>query len=467
MEKVRFLNYIVSINAEDRQKTEWILKKIITRCLNDPKKSYMRRYELELFNSKDIEKLLTLLENSMSNIRKLALLVIGLVLMNPLSKIFFLEKCGLSLVVGRFFLTRLKYVYNFSSNERHATKNVMKIMKILKVSGTGPKGTMFWYISLDLERNRMAEDFHPKVHEFRVRNMLDQDGNLDLSLVPDPVYHLCGLEFFESDKKLKIEYQIKLQKGVEHEDRNNKPYAQSTMTGNSTKMGRLSYGIGNKLLGRSGVYKGRPVTGVNRLKVMRGSAKAELGGYKTNDKKNPSLYFRSSINQTTGSTKIKREKTDNLNNISGGIKSSLKTGKIGKFSHQAKSKQTYGQGSGTFGSKIPKTLGNKLKMKLQSNMISNSKRNKTKYTKTRLSANMSPFQFGTNSSHLQDRRNTFNYSMRLQSSVQDSGKGGLMDFRSKIGLKGTFKARGDRIKGRKVGGASGRFVKGFKTGHHN
>ena len=92
MEKVRFLNYISSINPEDRQKTERILKKIISKYMSDPRKPYLKRYELELFNSKDIEKLLTLLENSMSNIRKLTLLVIGLVLMNPLSKIFFLEK---------------------------------------------------------------------------------------------------------------------------------------------------------------------------------------------------------------------------------------------------------------------------------------------------------------------------------------------------------------------------------------
>ena len=449
MEKVRFLNYIVSINPEDRQKTEWILKKIISKYLQDPRKSYIKRYELELFNSKDIEKLLTLLENSMSNIRKLALLVIGMVLMNPLSKIFFLEKCGLSLVVGRFFLTRLKYVYNFSSNQRHATRNVMKIMKILKVSGTGPKGTMFWYIALDLERNRMPEDFHPQVHEFRVRNMLDEEGNLDLSRVPDPVYHLCGLEFFESDKKLKVEYQMNLQKGVEHERK--RPYAQSTITGNGSKIGRQSYAIGSKLLGRSGVYKGRPLAG-HRLKVTRGSAKAEME-YK---KKNPSLYFRSSINQSSKN----REKIDSLNNISSQGKP-LKMGN--KFSHLSKLKN-FGRNSGVQ-SKIPKTLGNKLKMKLQNSLITNSKRTKNKIAKPRLSANMSPFQFGTNSTHLQDRRNTFNYSMGLQSSKQESSKGGLVDFRAKMGLKNGFGR--DRVRGGKFGGTSGRFVKGFKTGHHN
>ena len=449
MEKVRFLNYISSINPEDRQKTERILKKIISKYMSDPRKSYAKRYELELFNSKDIEKLLTLLENSMSNIRKLTLLVIGLVLMNPLSKIFFLEKCGLSLVVGRCFLTRLKYVYNFSVNERNATKNVLKIMKILKISGKGPQGTMFWYISLDLERNRMPDDFHPQVHEFRVRDMFDNEGNLDLTLVPDPVYHLCGLEFFESDKKMKIEYQRRLQKG-ESESRMGRTYAQSTITGNG-KISRPSHGME-----RSGVYKGRPLKG-HRLKVMRGSAKAELEGYK--GQKNPSLYFRSSINQGTGG--VKRNKFDNLNNISGNMAKTLKMQGNFKQAFQNKLKGQYGKLPNS--SKTPRTLGNKLKMKLQNSLITNSKRNKNKTQKTRLSTNMTPFQFGTNSTHLQDRRNTFNYSMGLQNSAHDSKMG---DLRAKLGIKGGFGSRANK-RGSKFEGNGGRFVKGFKTGHHN
>ena len=330
MEKARLLNYIAAINPEDRQKTERILYKVISKYLGDPKKSYLKRYELELFNSKDIEKLLTLLENSMSNIRKLALLVIGLVLMNPLSKIFFLEKCGLSLVVGRFFLTRLKYIYNFSHDQRNATKNVLRIMKILKVSGTGPKGTMFWYISLELEKNRMKENFQPKLYDFRVNDMLDPDGNIDLSLVPDPVYNLCGLEFFEIDKKIKIDYQLKLQQQNDldtNETKQHRPYAQSTITGSHTsKIGRPSYGGVSKLLGRSGVYKGRPMTGP-RMKVMRGSAKAEIEGYQSSNQKNPSLYFRSTINKPTSHIKSGGTKFDSLNNISGNITKTLKIGR--------------------------------------------------------------------------------------------------------------------------------------------
>jgi hypothetical protein len=462
MEKVRFLNYISSINPEDRQKTERILKKIISKYMSDPRKPYLKRYELELFNSKDIEKLLTLLENSMSNIRKLTLLVIGLVLMNPLSKIFFLEKCGLSLVVGRCFLTRLKYVYNFSSNQRNATKNVLKIMKILKVSGKGPQGTMFWYISLDLERNRMPEDFHPQVHEFRVRDMFDDEGNLDLSLVPDPVYHLCGLEFYESDKKMKIDYQRRLQKGeIAEDNRMGRTYAQSTITSNS-KAGRPSHGIVNSgNMGRSGVYKGRPLTG-QRLKVMRGSAKAELEGYK--GKKNPSLYFRSSINQGTGIKKKTNSKFDSLNNISGTMTKTLKMQGNFKQVFQSKLKAQYGKLQNS--SKTPRTLGNKLKMKLQNSLITNSKRNKNKPQKSRLSTNMAPFQFGTNSSHLQDRRNTFNYSMGLQSSVHDSNTK-MGDLRAKLGIKGGYGSRGSRIRSGKFESNGGRFAKGFKTGHHN
>lgn len=461
MEKMRFLNYISSINPEDRQKTERILKKIISKYMNDPRKSYSKRYELEHFNSKDIEKLLTLLENSMSNIRKLTLLVIGLVLMNPLSKIFFLEKCGLSLVIGRCFLTRLKYVYNFSNNQRSATKNVLKIMKILKIAGTGPQGTMFWYISLDLERNRMPEDFHPQLHEFRVRNMFDKDGNLDLSLVPDPVYHLCGLEFFDSDKQMKIDYQLRLQQGQpEHDPRLGRPYAQSTITGsNKAKMPKSSYAMAGKGMERSGVYKAKPFTGY-RMKMMRGSAKTELEGYKGG--KNQSLYFRSNIHQGSGARKHPG-KVDTLNNISRTMVKTLKNPGNFKQSLQNKFKGPFGKGPGQGSSKTPRTLGNKIKLKLQNSLATNSKRGKNKPQKGRLSANMSPFQFGTNSTHTHDRRNTFNYSAGLQSSVHE---GKMSDLRSKLGVKGAFGMRGGRGRG-KFEGSSGRFTKGFKTGNHN
>lgn len=458
MEKARLLNYIAAINPEDRQKTERILFKVISKYLSDPKKSYQKRYELEFFNSKDIEKLLTLLENSLSNIRKLALLVIGLVLMNPLSKIFFLEKCGLSLVVGRFFLTRLKYIYNFSLDQRNATKNVMRVIKLLKVSGTGPQGTMFWHISLDLVKNRMAEDFHPKLYEFRVHDMLDAEGNIDLSRVPDPVYNLCGLEFFEIDKQIKIDYQIQLQKKGDFDNseiKQTRPYAQSTITGSNTnKIGRPIYGGVGKLLGRSGVYKGGTAQGV-RSKLMRGSAKAEIEGYQSNGKKNPSLYFRSTINQPTGAMKPVKGKFDSLNNISGTGTKPFRMGKqmLGKLNSNSK------RNSGLMNSKTPRTLGKKIK--LQNSLISNSKRNKVKLQKTRLSANMSPFQFGTNSTHLQDRRNTFNYS----AGVGDGGKQGLGDFRSKFGVKTGFGAKGVRTG--KLAAPSGRFVKGFRTGNHN
>jgi hypothetical protein len=462
MEKARLLNYIAAINPEDRQKTERILNKVISKYLSDPKKSYIKRYELEFFNSKDIEKLLTLLENSMSNIRKLALLVIGLVLMNPLSKIFFLEKCGLSLVIGRFFLTRLKYIYNFSQDQRNATKNVLRVMKLLKISGTGPKGTMFWYISLDLKKNRMAENFHPKLHEFRVHDMLDQEGNIDLSLVPDPVYNLCGLEFFDTDKQTKIEYQLKLQHQSNldaSEIKQTRAYAQSTITASKhNKIGRQSYGGVNKLLGRSGVYKGRPLTGT-RLKVMRGSAKADVEGYQSGNQKNPSLYFRSTINQPSSHVKTGGSKFDSLNNISGNISKTLKMGigkqMLGKMNSNSK------RNSGMMLAKTPRTLGKKIK--LQNSLITNSKRNKVKLQKTRLSTNMSPFQFGTNSTTLQDRRNTFNFS----GGGGEPGRTGLSDFRSKFGVKGSFGVKSNRNRGNKFGAPNGRFVKGFKTGNHN
>ena len=51
-----------------------------------------------------------------ADIRKLAMLVLTLLISNPLSKVYFLEKCGLPLIDGKvaapdqILLTRFKYL---------------------------------------------------------------------------------------------------------------------------------------------------------------------------------------------------------------------------------------------------------------------------------------------------------------------------------------------------------------------
>ena len=387
MEKGKLRTLLGSIRPNNRQKTEAILHKILTLYLRDLNKSYIKQYELEAFNSKDIEKMLTLLENSLSSIRKLALLVIGLVLMNPLSKIFFLEKCGLSLVIGRFFLTRLKYIFNFSINERNATKNVMKIMKILKISGNGPRGTMFWYIPFNPKKGKILEDFRPNVHEFRVHNMLNEEGQVDLSLVPDPVYNLCGLEFFIEDKNIKIEQQMASFKMAEAQK---KTYTQSVVSGKRTsilnhKAPRQSYKGGvSRFLAQSSIHR-------SRIKPKKLGLKPLMGISRPNNK-NPSLYFRSSIQ---------------------------------KPSSNMMSNLDY------------RPSGSKLKQKLQNSLISGKRTKKLidkslfKHDKKDRFPKRNTFQFGTESTHNTDRGKPYKPKMGgLHLSEHDSK--GVRDLKSKL-----------------------------------
>ena len=161
MEKGKLRMLLGAITPENRQKSEAILRKIVSTYLRDKKRTYEINFELQNFNSKDIEKMLTLLENSTSSIRKLAVLMVGLVLTNPLSKIFFLEKCGLSLIVGKFFLSRLKYVFNFSGGQVPATRNIQRLTRLLHAAGPSPANTLFWYVQLNVRNGRMKEDFRP------------------------------------------------------------------------------------------------------------------------------------------------------------------------------------------------------------------------------------------------------------------------------------------------------------------
>ena len=59
-----------------------------------------------------IVKLLALLENESPRVRKLSLLFFALVVSNPKSKVYFLEKCGFGLSFGKVLFTRLKYLQN-------------------------------------------------------------------------------------------------------------------------------------------------------------------------------------------------------------------------------------------------------------------------------------------------------------------------------------------------------------------
>lgn len=295
MEKGKLRMFLGAITPDNRQKSEAILRKIVSTYLRDKKRTHEINFELQNFNSKDIEKMLTLLENSTSSIRKLAVLMVGLVLTNPLSKIFFLEKCGLSLIVGKFFLSRLKYVFNFSGGQIPATKNIQRLTKLLHAAGNSPPRTLFWYVPLYVRNGRMKEDFRPSLHEFKISDMLDPEGRIDLARVPDPVFNLCGLEFTNSDRQAKLQSQKTTFKFAEP---GKKKYAQSVITGGSIR-NRISKHtpLSSKLaahLTQSSIHKKRPKASARHSDAISSS--------RLNSSNQPShLYYKSTIAKTSNS----------------------------------------------------------------------------------------------------------------------------------------------------------------------
>lgn len=196
--------YINSINLQNHKRTEAVLQRLVSQYLSDLKQPFKHRYELQDFNSKEIERMLTMFENSRSGIRKLSLILITLVLMNSQSKIFFLEKCGLSLVTGKTFLTRLKYVSNFSSSMSIAFRHMRAILNELKQTPTLSNEVLFWYIPLEIKNRTINDLFLPRVKTFRISDIKLVSDVVDLSQLPDPVFNLCGIEFSSLDQRAKM-----------------------------------------------------------------------------------------------------------------------------------------------------------------------------------------------------------------------------------------------------------------------
>lgn len=203
MKPGKLKHYINSIDLQNHKRTEAILQRVVSQYLSDVQQPYKYRYELQNFNSKEIERMLTMFENSRSGIRKLSLLLISLVLMNPQSKIFFLEKCGLSLVTGKTFLTRLKYISNFSSSKPIAFRHMRNIMGELKQYPVLNTGVLFWFIPLEISDRVINDLFIPRIRTFFISDIKVFSNVVDLSYIPDPVFNLCGVEFSKLDQQAK------------------------------------------------------------------------------------------------------------------------------------------------------------------------------------------------------------------------------------------------------------------------
>lgn len=192
--------YISSLSISKNQNNEKILKNVIQLFLDDLTMSYRSQFIMNQINSKDIEKLLTLLENKESTIRKLALLVLCFLLQNGKSKVYFLEKCGLGLRVGKVFLTRLKYL---TLNVRDQDVSLEILNRIMKQSRKQhEKESLFWFVSL-IDSNRIMVSFDDidfgYFHQRHIK--INYNNEIDTSNIPDPIYNLCGIDFDIYDAK--------------------------------------------------------------------------------------------------------------------------------------------------------------------------------------------------------------------------------------------------------------------------
>ena len=201
----KFRMQIAALTTTTSSSNEFVLKKILTDFRSDPTKPHLSEFILSGVSSKDIVKLLSLLENESPKIRKMSLLALTYIIRNACSKIYFLEKCGLGLNLGKVFLTRLKYLHTSVPQVDKATQ----IMKSLLTKGHKKhlqKNDLFWYVPLPNTKAQPSADISVGYCHFD-EGMINCDPNGDFILtdVPDPLHNICGVEVEDNDF---VEYEI-------------------------------------------------------------------------------------------------------------------------------------------------------------------------------------------------------------------------------------------------------------------
>lgn len=190
--------FISSLSSSSKGSNEYILKKIVKLFMQDTQQTYKQHFIMGQINSKDIEKLLTLLENKDRKIRKLTLLVLCYLLKNGKSKVYFLEKCGLGLKIGKIFLSRLKYL---TLNIKEAEMSINILNKISEKSrGDLNKDDLFWYVPLiTLDKKAIDISQVSFYHFFETSIELDSLEEIETENLPDPIYNLCGFDLTLAD----------------------------------------------------------------------------------------------------------------------------------------------------------------------------------------------------------------------------------------------------------------------------
>lgn len=157
--------------------------------------NYHQNFLFEGVNSQKIVKLLAFLEHESPRVRKLSLLFYALVVANPRSKMYFLEKCGFGLSFGKVLITRFKYLQNAIPKGLDPASVVRSFILTVNAAKRSNRPVLFWFVplaSLDDGNLRVVNFF-----ESALENRLSLEALLEV--MPDPIENMCGFEFGEKD----------------------------------------------------------------------------------------------------------------------------------------------------------------------------------------------------------------------------------------------------------------------------
>jgi len=125
------------------------------------------------------------------------MLILSLLISNPLSKVYFLEKCGLPLSDGKILLTRFKYLAKSCKRRDPCsifyllTTDVLMQVKMAKLPNKGDKTVLFWSFNHNTEPGNEEIPFVSTFVDI-LENLKESESLDDL---PDPIANVIGLCF--------------------------------------------------------------------------------------------------------------------------------------------------------------------------------------------------------------------------------------------------------------------------------
>lgn len=177
---------ITKLDLKSRSKNEEILNKILKELNKTRKKNEDKKILLTDIASGELTKLLTLLEDKKKNNRKISLLILGILLSHNNSKFYLSEKCGLGLIKGIIFLTRLKYLY-INEKEKNKKKCILFLKNLKKQEKIVKEDNLFSYLCLKNKNWGNVKE----IENFKILDIKEFNENIILDNIPDPITNLC------------------------------------------------------------------------------------------------------------------------------------------------------------------------------------------------------------------------------------------------------------------------------------